>query len=636
MLSETEILKLIHELEVHQTELEMQNNELLKSRENEKLASEKYIELYDFAPSGIFSLSKEGEIIDLNLTGAKILGKDQQQLKGSRFGFFVTDETKPVFSLFLKKVIENRVKEYCEVILLSDNDTKRYVQLFGITDKNGEQCLLTLNDITEGKQAGQLLQESEIKYRSLVETAQELIWRCDASGRFTYLNPTWEKTLGYKVNEMLGKNFSEFQRPEVFERDIIEFTRNLAGGSVKEYETTYIAKNGREITLLFNAFPLVNLEGKIIGTQGTAIDITERKLAEKMLKESEKLYRSLFENMLNGFAYCQMHFDDDNRPLDFTYLAVNSTFEKLTGLKNIVGKKVTEVIPGIWENDPELFEIYGRVSRSGRPERFEAFVSSLKMWFLISVYSHERGFFVIVFDVITEQKKAEEEIRKSNEAREQLLKHMTEIRENERALISREIHDQLGQSLTALKLDLNWLQAKMNKTPEIIEKLSGMEDIVTSTIKDVQRISSELRPGILDDLGLAAAIEWYAEEFEKRSNLIIKLDLDEVQVSNEQANLALFRVMQESLTNIIRHAKAKSVQISLHEMNEHIVLDIEDDGIGMSVEKLNSIHSLGLLGMQDRVKQVGGTIDILCGSDAGTKIRICISSNNISPELSKN
>lgn len=237
---------------------------------------------------------------------------------------------------------------------------------------------------------------------------------------------------------------------------------------------------------------------------------------------------------------------------------------------------------------------------------------------------------------ITDRKNAEEEIRKSHDIQKQLLTRMTEIRENERARISREIHDQLGQSLTALKLDLNWLLAKMNNTPEIKEKLWGMVSIVTSTIKDVQRISSELRPGILDDLGLAAAIEWYIEEFEKRSNLIVKLDLEEVQSLNEQANLALFRIMQESLTNIIRHAKAKSVKVSLHETNEHIVLDIEDDGIGMSIEKLNSTQSLGLWGMHDRIKQVGGTIDFLCESEAGTKIRICISSNSISPELSKN
>lgn len=145
-----------------------------------------------------------------------------------------------------------------------------------------------VEDITKRKKAEKALMESEMKYRSLVETAQELVWKCDANARFTYLNPAWEKTHGYTLDEMLGKSFSEFQRPEIFERDLIEFSRHMAGGYVKEYETNHLAKDGRELTLLFNAIPVIDFNGNIIGTQGTAVDITERKLAEKKLQESEK------------------------------------------------------------------------------------------------------------------------------------------------------------------------------------------------------------------------------------------------------------------------------------------------------------------------------------------------------------
>src|SRR3972149_5130960 len=156
------------------------------------------------------------------------------------------------------------------------------------------------------------------------------------------------------------------------------------------------------------------------------LDVSGRKLAEEKLFESEKLYRSLFENMLNGFAYCQMHVDDKGMPVDFTYLSVNSAFETLTGLKNVVGKKVTEIIPGIRESDPELFEVYGRVSKTGKPERFEMFVDALQMWFSISVYSPERGYFVAVFDVITARKKAEEKIRTAHDKIQLLLDSIAE------------------------------------------------------------------------------------------------------------------------------------------------------------------------------------------------------------------
>ena len=124
------------------------------------------------------------------------------------------------------------------------------------------------------------------------------------------------------------------------------------------------------------------------------------------LRESERLYRSLFENMLNGFAYCRVLFED-GRPLDFIYLAVNAAFEAQTGLKDVVGKRVTEVIPGIRETDPHFFDVYGRVAMSGKPERFESFVEALQMWFQVSVYCPAPEHFVAVFDVITERKQAQ-------------------------------------------------------------------------------------------------------------------------------------------------------------------------------------------------------------------------------------
>lgn len=150
-------------------------------------------------------------------------------------------------------------------------------------------------------------------------------------------------------------------------------------------------------------------------------DIRLHEEFQKALRESENRYRSLFENMSEGLAYCRMIFEND-RPQDFIYLEVNSAFEKLTGLKNVVGRKVTEVIPGIRESNPELFDIYGRVALTGKPESFEMFVEALKMWFSISVYSPERGFFVAVFDVITERKRAEGALRQRLDELERFMK----------------------------------------------------------------------------------------------------------------------------------------------------------------------------------------------------------------------
>jgi PAS domain S-box-containing protein len=224
------------------------------------------------------------------------------------------------------------------------------------------------------------------------------------------------------------------------------------------------------------------------------------------------------------------------------------------------------------------------------------------------------------------RKQAEEEIRKSKKLLEDLHKHLTEILENERALIAREIHDQIGQSLTALKLDINRMKEFVGSNPEAVAMLRGMIELVTNTIKDVQRISSELRPGILDDLGLVSAIEWYCGEFKERTGIKCSLKLDDSFTDDSQKSLIFFRVFQETLTNVIRHARASSVNIKLHQSDKGTTLTIQDNGIGIPEEKIESQKSLGLINMRERVKQFNGKIDFSSKKGEGTKLTIFIPS----------
>jgi len=255
----------------------------------------------------------------------------------------------------------------------------------------------------------QELQDAEYRYRTLFHAAADAIFINDLEGRVLEVNEEAGRLLGYTRDELLHLTVGDITSPEYFARrsDVLE---QLRGTDHLVFENELCTRDGRIIPTECSS-RLMDFQGRP-AVLSIVRDITERQAAAAALRESEELYRSLFENMLNGFAYCKMLFEQ-NQPQDFIYLSVNRSFETQTGLKDVVGKKVSEVIPGIRESDPELFEIYGRVALTGKPERFETFVETLKMWFSISVYSPQKEYFVTVFEQITARKQAEAALKES-------------------------------------------------------------------------------------------------------------------------------------------------------------------------------------------------------------------------------
>jgi PAS domain S-box-containing protein len=205
-LSEAETSMMIHEFEVHQVELELQNEELLLARAEIQDYIEKYTELYDFAPSGYFTLSRDGEIIELNLSGANMLCRERLNLKDSQFGFFVSDETRPIFNLFIDKIFFTNNKETCEVTLSINDTTHTDVYLCGIATENGEQCIINAVDITERKRVEHTISNSETRYRRAFETAKDGILILDAeTGKILDVNPFLIDLLGYKREQLIEK-----------------------------------------------------------------------------------------------------------------------------------------------------------------------------------------------------------------------------------------------------------------------------------------------------------------------------------------------------------------------------------------------------------------------------------------------
>ena len=226
-----------------------------------------------------------------------------------------------------------------------------------------------------------------------------------------------------------------------------------------------------------------------------------------------------------------------------------------------------------------------------------------------------------------ERRQAEMELKRSQELFRNLSTHLQEVREEERTRIARKIHDDMGQALTALKIDVSWLNKKLpNDQDSIREKLQSMVTLINETIETVHNVSEDLRPGILDDFGLAAAIEWQAEEFQKRTGVECRTNLppDEFDLSKEKST-NLFRIVQESLTNIIRHANATEVEIKLSEKEGILVLEIQDNGKGISDAAITNPRSFGLIGIKERVHSLGGEVNIVGTPNEGTRIMVKMS-----------
>src|SRR5512140_971416 len=263
----------------------------------------------------------------------------------------------------------------------------------------GKQFLqATARDITERKRAEEHLARLHQQNELILCSAAEGILGLDLQGRHTFVNPAAARMLGYEVEELLGRpshSTWHHTKPDGSPYPIEE-CRILASyrdGAVHHVSAeVFWSKDGTSFPVEYSSTPIFE-QGRLAGAVLTFADITERKRSEEALQESDARYRGLFEHMLEGIAYCKMIFENGD-PVDFIFLSVNAAFETLTGLKDVVGKKVSEVIPGIRATDPSLFEAYGRVASTGNHENIENFVEALQQWFSISIYSPEQGHFI--------------------------------------------------------------------------------------------------------------------------------------------------------------------------------------------------------------------------------------------------
>jgi signal transduction histidine kinase len=230
-----------------------------------------------------------------------------------------------------------------------------------------------------------------------------------------------------------------------------------------------------------------------------------------------------------------------------------------------------------------------------------------------------------VFRDLTESQRFERELLETNRQLQELSRSLQSVREEQRTRISRELHDELGQQLTGIRLEVSWLGGRLPAgLHELTDKIASIKNQIDQTIASVRRISSELRPLVLDDLGLAAAINWYVDQFSTRTGISVELALPpDDPPRGDAVATTLFRILQESLTNIARHAEAKKIEIKLRFTNDLWVLTVRDDGVGFEPDA-GKRGDIGLLGMRERAQASGGSFSLQTTPGRGTLVEVSI------------
>jgi PAS domain S-box-containing protein len=379
-------------------------------RESER----RYRELVENIADIVYVTDQQGRFTFLNGAAEQAIGYPRETILGRDFTDFLTPESLETAARVFRRQRAGEDVGIFEVDAIDSSGVKKTIETREKLVWDGDRIVAFQGigrDITQRKRAEEALRALSVRHMAILRAVSDIIMEVDADKVYTWANQAGFEFFG---EDVIGKEASFYFEGE---QDTYLSTQPLFDGSEDVFyvESWQRRRNGEKRLLGWWCRALKDENGKVTGALSSARDITERNAAEEALKESEKRYHSLFSNMLEGYAYCRMILDGNNHPVDFVYLDVNDSFERLTGLKDVVGKQVTEVIPSIREMNPELFEIYGRVALTGKTERFEVDFKPLAQWLSVSVYSVETGYFVAVFDNITERKRAEEALRESEE-----------------------------------------------------------------------------------------------------------------------------------------------------------------------------------------------------------------------------
>ena len=468
---------------------------------------------------------------------------------------------------------------------------------------------------------------TEDQFRKIFDLVRDVIYMLSPQGVILSLSPAFETLTGWPPSQWIGKLFYELIHSDDLPSVIRKFERLLQGESLPLSEARLLTRTGEyKVVECLEACEVRN--DRVVGVLGISRDITDRRRAEETLRESEQRFRQVVENIREVFWMSD--------PSKGTMLYISPGYQEIWGRTcESLYASPRSWLDWIYPDDQRrIFESshtkqiegsYNEEYRIVRPD------GSIR-------WIHDRAFPIRddlgtvyriagIAEDITERKILQDRVRDSNHALGSLAVRLQTIREDERTRISRDLHDQLGQGLVTSKFYLQWMDQALSAgnfsdvLPAWQSRLRAVIQEIDMTLAAVQRICFDLRPAELDQLGLGAALERQVQEFASRTGMACEtaVHVDETRMTTEQSTV-LFRVLQEALTNIARHAAATHVAVSLKEEPGQARLQVQDNGIGIQESRIHDEKSLGLLGMRERLRPLNGQLQITGSQGKGTTL----------------
>ena len=503
---------------------------------------------------------------------------------------------------------DDQVRWLCGTARVIRDDNGRAVRMIGVSI-----------DISERKRT----EEALGRFEGMVSASSDLMAFVDKTYTYLAANTAYVEALGKTKKAVVGKRVPDVLGRTAFDSRIKPYLDKCLSGEHINYQLwlNLPARGSRYVDVRYDPYRDPNdvVSGVVVGIR----DITEHKKAEQALRESELRYRSIVENA----PLCIYEIDRSGR-----FISMNPAGMRMMRVENQGDIIEMPFLDAVCSNERGRVEQLLKKALAGKPAAFDFSANTnLGRGVFTSTLNPIRTADGTVEKVmgmsedITERKHAEDQLRASHQRLRNLATQLQVVREEERTIIAREVHDEMGQALTALKMDLAWVAKNLPKGWKTVpDRVRSMVSLTDSTLTTVRQLSSRLRPAMLDDLGLEAAIEWQLQDFLGRGNYECGLELKATELRpDKKRDIVVFRILQEALTNVARHAAARQITVKLKTIDKTLLLQVTDDGKGITDDALASTYSLGLTGMYERARTLGGSLVIERGANGkGTVLRL--------------